>query len=325
MPYLFTCPHCKTATMVDDRYSGQTGRCVTCGREITVPAFRAASNASNASNASKARGAEGWGLGGLRFGGMRAFRWALAGVAAVVIVGAVALVTIRYGSQGIQTLQENRLRGDCIRNLEKIAAAMNAYAEDYGSYPPPVTLAADGTPLHSWRVLVLPYLGYQTLYDEFDLEQPWSSNANRQLIFQMPEEYRSPVASAASGYETYYALVTGPDTLFPPGGPLGPDGVTDDPAKTLLIVEAAQPPSLSLDWTEPGDLDFATMSTTIGSDLGGHHGGGVPGGGSHQASGATAVTVDGRGQWLRETLEPAVVRALVTPRGGEGLPDDVLD
>lgn len=295
MPYLFTCPHCQTATMVDDQYSGQAGRCVTCGREITVPAFRTS-------------------IGQRRFSGFRAFRWALAMVVAVGIVGAVALVTIRYGSQGMQTLQENRLRGQCLRNLEKIAQAMNAYAEDFGSYPPPVTLAADGTPLHSWRVLVLPYLGYQTLYDEFDLTEPWSTEANRQLIFQMPDEFRSPVASAGSGYETYYTLVTGAETLFPPSGPLGPADVTDDPAKTLLVVEGARPSSVSLQWTEPGDLDFATLSTTIGSDLGGNH-----------VGGATAVTVDGRGHWLRDTLEPAVVRALFTPRGGEGLPDDVLD
>lgn len=281
--------------MVDDQYSGQAGRCVTCGREITVPAFRSSP-------------------GRHRFSGLRAVRWVLAIAVAVGIVGAVALVTIRYGGQGMQTLQENRMRGQCMRNLEKIAQAMNAYAGDFGSYPPPVTLAADGTPLHSWRVLVLPYLGYQTLYDEFDLDEPWDTAANRELIFQMPEEYRSPVAAAASGYETYYSLVTGADTLFPPSGPLGPADVADNPAKTLLVVEGARPTSLSLQWTEPGDLDFATLSTTIGSDLGGHHDGG-----------ATAVTVDGRGQWLRDALEPAVVRALITPRGGEGLPDDVLD
>ncbi len=41
MPFLFTCPHCQTKTQVDDRYSGQSGNCVTCGGPIQLPRFAA--------------------------------------------------------------------------------------------------------------------------------------------------------------------------------------------------------------------------------------------------------------------------------------------
>lgn len=296
MPYLFTCPYCQTQTMVDDQYSGQSGRCVTCGREIELPEFHSASGAER------------------RWNVIRTTRWAFATLVAVLIVGSVAWVTLRYGSQGIQVMQENRTRAQCIRNLEKIAKAMNAYAKDYGSYPPPVTVGATGRPIHSWRVLILPYLGYQELYDQFDLEQPWDATANQRLAGEMPAEYRSPALTATTGMETSYVLVTGTGTLFPPSGPHGPSDVTDDPAKTLMVVESSRPFSLMMQWTDPVDLEIANTSMVIGNDIGGNHRGG-----------ATAVTVDGRGHFLQEALEPSIVRALITPGGGEGLPDDVLD
>lgn len=296
MPYLFTCPHCQTQTMVEDQYSGQSGQCVTCGRQIEIPQFSSAPATRQ------------------QWSGVRTVRRAVAVLAALLIIGSVALVTLRYGSQGIQTMQENRMRGQCIRNLERIAKAMNAYAKDYGSYPPPVTVAADGRPMHSWRVLILPYLGYQEMYDRFDLEQSWDSMANQEVAMEMPAEYRSPALTAMTGVETSYTLVTGTGTLFPPTGPLGPSDVTDDPAKTLLVVESVRLLSLGMQWTDPADLEIGSLSLSIGTDLGGNHDGG-----------ATAAMVDGRGYFLPDALDPSVVRALLTPRGGEGLPDDVLD
>lgn len=296
MPYQFTCPYCQTQTMVDDQFSGQSGQCVTCGRAIAIPEFASAPGDRP------------------RLASVRATRWAVAASVAVLIVGSVALATLRYGSHGIQVMQENRIRGQDIRNLEKIAKAMNAYAKDYGTYPPPVTIGANGAPMHSWRVLVLPYLGYQELYDRFDLAQPWDAAENHQVAMEMPAEYRSPAHTTSTGVESGYALVTGTGTLFPPSGPLGPSDVTDDPAKTVLVVESSRLLSLGAAWTTPADLEIGRISTGIGTDIGGSHRGG-----------AAAVMVDGRGRFLPEALEPSVVRALITPRGGEGLPDDILD
>ena len=37
MPIPFTCPHCQHETLVEDKYAGQTGSCIECGKSITVP------------------------------------------------------------------------------------------------------------------------------------------------------------------------------------------------------------------------------------------------------------------------------------------------
>ena len=37
MPIPFTCPHCDHETLVEDKYAGETGDCVECGKPVTVP------------------------------------------------------------------------------------------------------------------------------------------------------------------------------------------------------------------------------------------------------------------------------------------------
>jgi hypothetical protein len=58
-------------------------------------------------------------------------------------------------------------------NLQRIAAALKAYSNDHGSYPTPTVTDATGRPLYSWRVLLLPYLGEQGLYEKFVLQTTW--------------------------------------------------------------------------------------------------------------------------------------------------------
>jgi hypothetical protein len=42
---------------------------------------------------------------------------------------------------------------------------------------------------HSWRVYILPYLGYQSLFDKYDFNEPWNGANNCKLQAEMPREY----------------------------------------------------------------------------------------------------------------------------------------
>lgn len=46
----------------------------------------------------------------------------------------------------------------CINNLKQLGFALDAYHAEHGSFPPAYVADADGVPLYSWRVLLLPYL-----------------------------------------------------------------------------------------------------------------------------------------------------------------------
>src|SRR5262249_21734482 len=64
-------------------------------------------------------------------------------------------------------------------NLKQIALAMHSYHDTMGRFPPAIVRDKEGKPLYSWRVLLLPYLEQQNLYNQFKLDEPWDSEHNR--------------------------------------------------------------------------------------------------------------------------------------------------
>ena len=90
----------------------------------------------------------------------------------VIIVGIVALVLIALLLPAVQSAREASPRTNCKNNLKQIGLALHNYHDAYGSFPPAWTTDADGRPLLSWRVLLLPFLDEAPLYEEFDLTEP---------------------------------------------------------------------------------------------------------------------------------------------------------
>ena len=69
---------------------------------------------------------------------------------------------------------------------------MHNYADDHhGRLPPAVVYGEDDEPLYSWRVLVLPYIEQNALYEQFHLDEPWDSPHNLALLPKMPGTYEA--------------------------------------------------------------------------------------------------------------------------------------
>lgn len=299
MPFEFVCPHCHNRTKVLDRFAGQSGPCVACGKTVVMPHFNAQgvlvpsiAVAPVAKTTKQPRTQRGW--------------WP-----AMVAAGIVLFFMFLGGTVVVflwPTLQQNIERsaqGRDLDNMRSIALALNAYSDRYGTYPPPVVVDLQGKPLYSWRVLILPFLGYEDIYKQFDLRQPWDSVANSNLHRSMPSEFASPSSTdAAVNWETNYVLITGAGTLFPPSGPLSPKNI-DRP--TLLLVETKN----NTVWCAPGDIDLG-RSFRVGNkpmvDVGGLH-----------KSSFTAMTVEEEAMRIPLNVPPAVLGALVTPSGGENV------
>jgi len=194
-----------------------------------------------------------------------------------------------------------------LSNAKQIADALNSYRRTHGSYPTPTVHDASGKPLYSWRVLILPQLGYSSLYDIYQLDQTWDSPTNQALLSRMPLVFACPGNATAIGmHETNFALIVGLGSMFPPGASVDPETMTDDPSETLLVVETKDG---VIAWTQPGDLDTVN-GITIGSiamrDIGGNY----PGC-------AIAVTVDGATVVIDPSISRATLDAIITPNGNE--------
>ena len=188
-------------------------------------------------------------------------------------------------------------RAECVNNLKQIALGMYNFVSDKGALPPAAISSADGKPLLSWRVALLPYLGQDSLYKQFKLDEPWDSPSNLALLAQMPNVYHCP-SDLPSATNTRYQAVVGPGTIFDGAEGIGLDKILDGTSNTLMVVEAANP----VEWTQPDDLDAATI---------------VGGMGSRHPGGANAAFADGSVWFIKRTVNPATLKALTTAAGGE--------
>lgn len=101
--------------------------------------------------------------------------------------------------------------------LKAIAGALHKYHEDHGHFPPAIVYGEDGTPWHSWRVLILPYFGEEErkLHAQYDFSAPWDAAQNLPVLEQMPMVYRSELPSEFPNHFTPYVVITGEGTAFP--------------------------------------------------------------------------------------------------------------
>ncbi|MCG8449775.1 MAG: DUF1559 domain-containing protein [Pirellulales bacterium] len=136
-------------------------------------------------------------------------------------------------------------------NLEKIGQAFEAYLQDKRAYPPRAISDNSQTPLLSWRVELLPYLGYDQLYQNFDITKPWNSPANKPLIKQIPAVYQSPERFDT---RTNYLIAGGASTVFPGLRTANLRRIEDGIEHTLLAVEADD--DLAVVWTKPAEYSF---------------------------------------------------------------------
>jgi Protein of unknown function (DUF1559) len=69
--------------------------------------------------------------------------------------------------------------------------AVANYHETYGCFPPAYLANRDGKPMHSWRVLILPFLAQQELYRAYNFDEPWNGPNNRNLESRIGNIYVS--------------------------------------------------------------------------------------------------------------------------------------
>lgn len=159
------------------------------------------------------------------------------------------------------------LRSECGDNIRKLTLAIREYESKHGHIPPPYSIAADGTPLHSWRVLLLPFLGEQSLFDEIDASKPWDDPVNIQFHDRMPEVYccaaiRYHSRWRSTGNTTAYVVVVGQETAWNPYTQTSLTQISKSGgiSETIAIVESE---NHRIPWMSTNDPD----STTFLDDL----------------------------------------------------------
>ena len=186
--------------------------------------------------------------------------------------------------------------------------AVANYHETYGCLPPAYVAGRDGVPMHSWRVLILPFLEQRELYNAYNFAEPWDGPHNRKLADQIGRIYLRSGLESDQVRTTSFVAVVGPETSWPGTTALSYEDLGDGRHTTLLVVEV---PDGQFRWMEPRDLSFDRMSLRINDRSG-------PGLGS-RLGGARVVSADGTVRTLPDHFDPAKLRAMLTANGGEAI------
>ncbi|MCA9186564.1 MAG: DUF1559 domain-containing protein [Pirellulaceae bacterium] len=169
-------------------------------------------------------------------------------------VGAVAPVLTAAMLPAVDAARTAAMRNQAMTNERQIVLALLNYESAYQRFPPAYSVDKDGKPLLSWRVLILPFLEENGLYQEFHLDEPWDSPHNRKLIARMPQVYHSPVSHADPG-KTSYLGIGGEKGMFckpdEQGHGIRIAKITDGTSNTIAIAEVSD--EMAAIWTQPVD------------------------------------------------------------------------
>lgn len=250
------------------------------------------------------------------------WRWTISSVAIIVMlfVAGISMVGITHQIAWLATAKEplfspqllGSRRMESSNNLKQLVISLHNYHDEHQAFPAGMQTGSQGEALHGWLTILLPYLEQKALYDTIDLNQPWNGPENKPALATMlrtllirPRAAQEPLD--AEGYAlSHYAA-----NLHVLGGTSRVDfsKITDGASNTILAGEAAgnyKPWGHPRNWRDP-----AIGINTSPDGFGGPWTGG----------GAQFALADGSVRFIRSDIDPAVLRALATPAGGEQVPD----
>ena len=174
---------------------------------------------------------------------------------------------------------ETAKRTPCSNNLKRIMLAFHDYHEERNVFPPLYTTDFNLErltikPLHSWRVLILPYIGHAELYDAIRLDEPWDSEYNKQFHDKMPSIYQCP-SNPNKG--CCYVVIEG---ILTPSTGTNIASMQRGLSNTLALVEVRD----SFNWMDP-EADIGLRDLEQGINAGGRVG-------SYHVNGMNAAFMD---------------------------------
>ena len=130
----------------------------------------------------------------------------------------------------------------CNLRIQQIDLALDRYYLEHGQTVPSCLYDDEGKPVHSWRVLILPFIGEKELYNQYNFSEPWNSPNNIKLCDRMPAIFRCPSMKFSTSCPSYLFAISENDN---------PADKNDNLKQKYLLIETN---NNSINWLEPHDF-----------------------------------------------------------------------
>jgi len=227
----------------------------------------------------------------------------------LIVIALFCLVLVLLLLPAVEEPRGDHGRSSCKNNLKQIGLALHNYHDTWLVFPPAYLADENGQPMHSWRVLILPFLDRQDLYDQYDFNEPWDGPHNSQLVDQVPSVYRCPQPKETQEQEgdssTDYVALVGTGAAFAENDSRRITDFKDGTSDTAMVIELG---ASDINWMEPRDVEVRNVMQMRAAEP--------------HWSGTHILRADGSVRFLPSDINPAIVEALITISGGEEIPED---
>lgn len=243
------------------------------------------------------------------------------GFVEVLVALSVVAVLFALILPAIQQPRGPHLRSYCKNNLKQIGLALHNYHDVYGSFPPAVVMDSDGRPMHSWRVLILPFMENQELYDQYQFDEPWDGPRNSLLHDQMPDVYGCPTFAKSVDRDslegqhlsrlTNYVAIVATGAVFDGVTTSALNEISDASDQTLVVAEVCQH---AVNWLSPQDVTPSELLTDLRRS--------VSKSDANHVDGLHTLRANGSVRFVPHDLSADTLNAAISKSGGEPLPAD---
>ncbi|QDU95335.1 DUF1559 family PulG-like putative transporter [Lignipirellula cremea] len=287
----FTCPHCGHHTSATEAYAGSSGPCANCGELVTLPGVRAELASPGRSPVAP----------GKRIG---CFWIVFLAIGAIGLAALLSPPSCRRGGPSA--------RSRCSNNLKQIGLGLHGYYDAYQAFPPAYITDENGKPMHSWRVLILPYMELSAVHAKYDFDEPWDGPNNRRVMSELIPEglpvFRCPSQHGDKNMTSYHVVV-GPGTAWKANEGLTVQEIADGTRNSIAVIEA---PQHQRHWLDPTPLALADALPPVEQEPGQAADPRQPHG-----NGRNAVYFDGSTRFLYSDMPPEMLRRMILINDGE--------
>lgn len=197
-------------------------------------------------------------------------------------------------------------RSNSKNNMKQIGLAMYNYHSNYRCFPPGGTATKAGIPYHSWQTSILPFLGQYVIYNKINFNKPWSDPQNHKLFQKKVPLYLNPsIKEKVAPDGSALSHFVGNSLLLKKNHSSRFKEILDGKQHTIMAVGRGNHFKA---WGDPTSL--AEPTQIIG-----------PKKISSFPDGNYVLMCDGSVLLISKDIDPAILKALSTPAGGDKVGD----